>query len=178
MSALTLTQAKSYLRVGHSNDDVLIQLIVDGVEEWTERTFGLGLSETTQTDYLDGGMRALWPQRYPVISITSVYDAVTENTSDADDYNLRNSLQIIQDGEGRWEDGRGRWRVIYTGGYGTTQAVPAGLKLELLGLVARAYENRVGAQSESAAGWSTNFASLLDSDTMIRLRAYNPRPLV
>lgn len=171
MSIIALDVAKSFLRVGFAVDDVLIQLLVDGVEEWVERRCAVSLVAVTPTDYLSGGGYALRPAVHPVNSITRITDVDSGAVLSSALFSLRDSRQVLYSGgETRWPDGRQRYKVEYSGGY---MVVPTGLQLALLGLVARAYRNRGGVTSESAAGWSIVWDKLLDSDIGKGLTPYD-----
>jgi len=168
MSIITLAQAKSHLRVASSSEDTYIQLLLDSVEDWVSEYCGVGLSESTHTERVDGGGTLLRLLHLPVISVTSVTDKDDDTAEDSDDYYASDYAVLREDGD-RWNGGRGRWEVVYVGGYGGTgdssQAVPTGLKLGILGLVARAFNVRSGERfSMAAAGGSMNWGDLLDAD--------------
>jgi len=165
-SYLALAESKRYLRVGHASDDVLIQSLIDGLEQWVTSKFSIGFSSVAQTDTLDGGGTNLRPYRQPVTSITSITDLVTDEAESSDLYALRAGSEIVRDDGSRWVRGRGRWSVVYVGGYTT---VPASLKNVLLSLLYRAYNNRGGVDSESSEGYSVNWQALMSSDMMAQI---------
>ena len=169
MSFLALAESKRYLRVGQSDDDALIQSLIDGVEQWFSAKFSTGLTQATQTDQLDGGGTSLRPYRQPVASVTSITDLVTSNVESSDVYALRADSEVIRDDGSRWALGRGRWSVIYVGGYATLAAIPASVKNVLLSLLFRAYNNRGGMTSESSEGYSVNWQALMSSDMMAQV---------
>lgn len=178
MSVTQLTMAKSYLQVSHSNDDPLIQLLLDSCEEYVERLCSIALVSAHWHEYLDGGGVALWPAHCPIRSITRIYDE--EGMCDVDEsvYFLRRNNQIVQDADTRWELGRGRWRVYYVGGYGGDLGIPAGLSLAILTLVRRVYDNRGGRTTENASNWSVSWSELLVGDFARLLTPYIMRPRI
>ena len=113
MSFLALAESKRYLRVGQSDDDALIQSLIDGVEQWFSAKFSTGLTQATQTDQLDGGGTSLRPYRQPVASVTSITDLVTSNVESSDVYALRAGSAVIRDDGSRRALGRGRLGVAY-----------------------------------------------------------------
>lgn len=169
MSVISLAEAKSYLRVADAGDDTLIQALIDGAEEWVERTCAIYLTQTNVVARVDGGGTALWPPRGPVVSLSEVYDEDASAVVTATLYHLRGASGIIRDGYGRWADGRERYRLTYVAGYST---VPAGLKNALLQLIYRAYTNRASVKSEGAAGWRGDYDSLTGGDFWKTLRPY------
>ena len=169
MSYLTLAEAKRFLRMGNASEDTLIQSLIDGLEQWFSAKFSTGLTPATQTDLMDGGGTTLRPYRQPVASITSITDLVTSNVESSDLYALRAGSEIVRDDGSRWWPGRGRWSVVYVGGYATTGAIPASIKNVLLSLLFRAYNNRGGMASESSEGYSVNWQSLMSSDMIAQL---------
>lgn len=173
---VSVDDMKKFLRVSHDSDDDLIGTLIDGCQSWIESVCGIKLTESNYAGYMDGGGVSLWPEYRPVISVTSVTDNETGTAQSTDNYYLRYSSQIVHDGESRWSDGRGRWLVSYTAGYGGTGDdsidVPNGLKVALMHLVRRAYDARGGPKSESAAGWSVSWEGLVSGDVGVLLSPY------
>ena len=176
MSVLDLATTKAYLRIDYSDQDAVIQQLIDGAEQWAEEICGVRLAQAARTDDVDGGGFGLWPPAAPVSAVTSVTDIVIDSDTplDAASYRLA-ANRIIRVNGWRWAAGPGRFRVDYTGGYAI---VPEGLKLSLLKLVARAFANRDGRQAQAVAGFSEKWQSLAGSDVMATLRPYIARPTV
>ena len=176
MSVLDLATTKAYLRIDYSDQDAVIQQLIDGAEQWAEEICGVRLAQAARTDDVDGGGFGLWPPAAPVSAVTSVTDIVIDSDTplDAASYRLA-ANRIIRVNGWRWAAGPGRFRVDYTGGYAI---VPEGLKLSLLKLVARAFANRDGRQAQAAAGFSEKWQGLAGSDVMATLRPYIARPTV
>lgn len=177
MSVVTAALAKRYLQVAHASDDALIQLLIDGAEEWLTKRLAIAWAEAVHTDYVDGGGVSLWPFAHPIISVTSVYDTETTTTAPSTSYLLKRNMQVAHVGGLRWMEGRGRWRVIYVGGYGgagaSSMAVPGQLKTIVLMLVARAYNNRGGMAGQSAEGFAVTWQEFRSSDIVRLLGEYD-----
>jgi len=173
---VSVDDMKEFLRVSHDSHDDLIGTLIDGCQSWIESVCGIKLAESSYAGYMDGGGVSLWPEFRPVISITSVTDSETGTAESTDNYHLRFDSQVVHDGESRWSDGRGRWLVSYTAGYGGTGDdsvdIPNGLKVALMHLVRRAYDARGGAGSESASGWSVTWEALMTGDIGLLLQPY------
>lgn len=204
MSMLDLATAKSYLRIGSSTAmDSLVQAIIDGAEDWVSEFCGVQFGEVLRTDELDGGSKNLYTRRTPIRHVTSVTDVETSQAYAEDtDYRVQNDRLTLIQGEAygawagratdqgaRWLEGQGRWQVNYLCGYlvatATTTAgpadgyahytVPGGLKMAVLEMVRRLYDNRGGVSSESASGWAVNWLTLHESDIVDLLTPYARR---
>ncbi len=173
---VSVADMKEFLRVSHDSHDDLIGTLIDGCQSWIESTCGIKLTESRYAGYMDGGGVSLWPEYRPIISIASVTDSETDTVESTDNYYLRYNSQVVHDGESRWGDGRGRWLVSYTAGYGGTGddsiEVPSGLKVALMHLVRRAYDARGGTKSEGASGWTANWDGLMSGDVGVLLSPY------
>lgn len=131
---LSLTEAKSWLRVDGSDEDALIESLItsarDQVEEYTARTL-INRTVTLKLDEVEVDEDAdIWLPYGPVSAITSVTyyssdDAATVES--ADDYYLAGDRLTH---EGAWTTERD-WAsitVLYTAGYGAGRDdLPAGL---------------------------------------------------
>lgn len=171
MSVIELSFAKSYLRIAGAQQDALIQSLLDGAEDWVERRCGIKLATETVTEDLDGGEIYLFPSHRPVTAVTSVTDLHGNEEQDA----VRIADRIARENEygtpsgSVWDDGERRYRVVYTAGFGE---IPYGLRMAILMLVSRAYENRGGAAADGQAGLSVQWAPLNSSDIEQLLRPY------
>ncbi len=178
MSYVLLATAKRYLRVTHAADDVLIQSNIDSAEEWLALRCGFLWAETADIESnVDGGGISLWPPSHPVISVSEVLDTEGSTAESTNNYNLCNNSQVVHDGELRWAKGRGRWQVTYTAGYGgagaAAIAIPDGLTNIVLGLIARAYNNRGGIMSEGAEGFTVIWQKFIDTDIARQIQHYD-----
>lgn len=170
MSTLAIATVKEFLEIGHTEQDTVVQAIIDGVEEYVEREAGIGLVASALIEDLKGGLFSLRPKIAPLNSVTSVERLASDDTLETVDATL---YRIEGERVVRWD--RVRWdrdtvfRLTYNGGHST---VPAGLKLALLQLVRRAYDNRGGKSQQAAQGFGVTWAVLKDSDVWKALRPY------
>jgi len=183
MSIVSASEAQAFCRVPDGTDASLFTLLIEAAESWIEETFGIGLSEATHIEWLDGGSPNLWPSYYPIVSVTEVYDEEDEAAEDSSYYYLRGRWAIRRDGGTAWPAGsgrlgKGRYKVTYVAGFGGTYDVPPVLKLAVLQLVARAYDNRGELASEASAGHSMNWRELAGTDVWNVLLSIKPVSLV
>ncbi len=181
MSFLTLPETKEFLEIDYSTQDLTIQTLIDGIEEWIEEYCALFLTNASRTDDVDGGGRSLWPKNRPVTSITSVtiiVDGEDEELINSEEYRLSND-QVIRNDESRWRTGkigqvnRSAYRVISVGGHSSGGTpVPAGLKLAMLQLIFRQNFSKGGKSRQGAAGFGVDWQALLTSDPMVTLNKY------
>lgn len=135
MSLVSLADAKTYLGLTGSDNDTVIQNMLDGIDKRFEAYCKRRLVSTTLTETLDGsGKTRLWlPQ--PAESITSVHVSANQewtaaNLVDASEYDI-----IPDHGNGRadgirlqrydyeiWEVGRLNIRVVFLAGFATPPA--------------------------------------------------------
>lgn len=158
---VTLTEAKTQLRVTHAEDDVYITTLItaarEWAEEWTKRAF---IAQTWTVQYpgwpaLDDCFELTRPN---LISVTSV------KYRDADDVEQTVSVADYQvetlafPGEVRMmstysfpalqEDRLYPITIVYTAGYGASAAnVPTRVKQAILMFVHHLYDNRVPVSS-------------------------------
>jgi len=166
MSVISLAQAKEYLKIDYDDQDTVIQMMIDGAEEWLERFCGISFSTSDYAEniFSEGGYN-LWPKYRPVNSITSV--AYNGATVDTDDYVLDgNSIRRV--GNRRWKEYY-QYTVRYNAGYST---VPAGLKMVILQLIAKAFLNVGGRESEQSENWSVSWDNLIDGQIRQMIQPY------
>lgn len=178
MAIVTTEQARLYLQISHSVEDSLIPLMIDGAQEFVAATTGLYFhdGDGSVTEHLDGGNESLWPSRLPIQSVTSVTD---RESGEAYEYKATDSRILRKTANLVWPGGNAaaqRWAVVYSAGYDIDSA-PVGLRLAVLDLVYRAYNNRGGQSSSSGAGHSMNWASIANSDIMDILDRHSIRRL-
>jgi len=182
---VTRTEAKAILRVRHSHDDDLVDMLVAGaegfVQEYCGVFFGDEAADLVHTEDLDSDrVRSLLPRFTPINSVTSVTDNDSDDAVvDADTYRY-SATRIFKRGTDSdddshvWERGYGRWRAAYNGGY-LAATLPAGMKAVILQLVYRAFWGRGGKSRQAAAGHGYSFRPLLDSDMAKELTRYKSR---
>lgn len=171
MNAITLAEAKQQIQIGSDLADAEIIDIAEGAEAWVSRQTGRLWTEQQITDFVDGGGRYLWLPQGPVISVSAVETAVSGTSVSSDLYQIVQARRLMYD-YGRWPGGLDYWKVTYTAGYGSTYSIPADLKLLVLQLAARWFDNRKGTEREGSSGHSISWAALADSDMMITLQNY------
>jgi len=192
MSVLSLVTAKQLIGLGSSSVDAMIQILIDGVEEWVEDFCSLKFTKTTYVDLLDGGDISLFVESNPIVSITKIEridSATDEELVDADAYRLaddeilKNPFIIHNTNDGgsitsssftprRWTTGRKNFRVTYIGGYDGAPEVPKGLISLMYDLLVRGYHNRGGQESAGVSGMSVRWSAVLESDMAVRLNTY------
>ena len=167
MKILTLDLMKQAAMIGHSRQDAFLGVVGDSLEEWVENTCAIKLHERNASkllpaEYVDGGRRNLVPMYHPIVGVTSVVDREDSSVTDAENYRW-NAWRIWKRDESNWRSGDQRWIVTYSAGYDQDD-IPATLKLGMLMLCKRWYDNRPGASSGSAMGESVNWADYVDTD--------------
>jgi len=150
--------------------DTLLDILIDGAEAYAEQVLGVKFTSTTRTDELNGGGHSLIPFSLPITAISKITDQISEAELDSDTFRqLDNQILFGTSGWNRWLQGRGRYKVEYTGGYDGAVTAPAGLKLSVLELSVRGYHNRSGLSSQSSQGVSTNWETIAASDIGAKL---------
>ncbi len=154
---VTLALVKSHLRVDHSDEDDLLNLIITAARQWAEeytrRSF---VTQTWTLDMDDFPAGTGLPLRYgsPLQSVSSVkyYDSdETLQTWSADEYHVDTKSivgRVVLDDGYSWpsdlDDRPNCVTVTYVAGYGDEATdVPAAIRLALLEIIANGYENRV-----------------------------------
>lgn len=168
--ALNITDAKAYCRIDDETEDVVVAMLLDSAIDFVERWCGIGLTASEVTEYHHGG-EIIEVSRRPIVSISEIYDRADEETIDSSDYQFFNGTIEYDVSGGAWGAGQNRWKVTYTGGY-TSATVPNMLTNAVYSLVARAFDNRGGRTSESVAGWSVNWQSLIQGEIGMMLAPY------
>ena len=158
---------KQAAQIGHDRQDAFLEVIGDSLEEFIESSCAIklherGASKLLPAEYCDGGRLNLFPMYHPIVGVTSVVDREDSSVADATGYRW-NAWRIWKRDESNWRSGDQRWIVTYSAGYDLDD-FPARLKLAMLMLCRRWYQNRGGASSESAMGEAVNWADLVDTD--------------
>ena len=172
MSVVTLTQAKLHLKVSSTAVDTVLQIYLDACENWIAEELGIGLTSVAVIgERVDGGMSILYLERGPVAVITTVTDKYDDSLVDPDEYLLvERGIAREVDQTMLWDGGLRRYEVDYKGGY---TALPKGLVLVILQLVARAYKNRDLRTSEGQpTGDSISWNRIVETDIQRLMRVY------
>ncbi len=168
MSLITLSEVKEASSISHTAQDVFLQDLIDGVEDWAQRYLGQTFSSALHVEHMDGGGFALRPEHRPVTSVTEVYDTEASSVEDETAYDLVRD-GIYRDNMCRWEEEpHNRWRVTYYGG----EAMLAGVKAALIMLITRLRANPEGLSRQGAAGYGSGFERFLDTDVKVLLDPY------
>jgi hypothetical protein len=141
MSAVLLTDAKTFLNVTVATHDAELQSMLDRAEAILARRVG-PLSLTTVTDEVHTGPGPLLLKRYPVVSVTSA----TSDGVAVSDLDLDVDTGLLY---GAFTSGFRKVRVTYTAG----RAVPpADLEAAVLELVKHLWESQRPAGAQAPPG--------------------------
>ena len=155
---VTSAEAKTFLGVGNTDDDTLIGALIDYVSAAIERYCGKAFSSSaSRSEYCDGGGSDLILTYTPVTAIASIVDTFDDDAVvTATDYSYDGAAGLVfpsLDSEfwtaGRWDSGRRRFLVTYTGG---DSATPDDVKLAALTWIADIYNCRDDIKSGSMGG--------------------------
>lgn len=152
---VTLEEAKGHLRVDSSDDDIVIETLIQQGREWIETGYDLALINQTWDWYLDAfpGESELVIAKFPLASVTGVYYTAygaAEATWSSSNYVVD---AYRQPGRVKLVDGAA-WpgdtlvvvngvRVRFVAGFGAAgKSVPAMIRQALLLMVGHWYENR------------------------------------
>lgn len=141
---ITLTEVKTEINETSSDNDTLLNSLIDAVESIWDSLTGRTWYETTHTEYFDiekeTNMIAL--TNYPIVSVDSIYEDSdreynADDLLDSDDYAVDEVNGIITF-DYDLEIGPKALKVAYTAGYkdGSTYSVPDWLKQILIRQVA------------------------------------------
>lgn len=170
MSFLAIAEVKEFLEIGFEIQDTVVQVIIDGVEDFAERECGVKLTASEITEDHKGGSKALRPFIAPLNSITSIESVASDGTLELIEAAVyRQDLNRIVRFDGSLWDRNTLYRVKYNGGHAV---VPNGLKHAMFQLARRSFDNRGGKQSQSAAGFGTTWMDMNKSDAMKWLRPF------
>lgn len=157
---ITLAEAKAQMRVEHSDDDTLIERLIDVAINYTDVTGALGKAMITQKwgQWIAPNPSTVTLILGPVQAVTAVKYYDTDGTLQTDDYNNyqvfgTSTATTIEPKTGfNWpttQDRPDAIKIEYEIGYGDTAAdVPAVIKHAMLVLVAHWYENRENSQMD------------------------------
>lgn len=157
MAAVTLDQAKAFLRYDDESEDATIALVLSAAQDWVERHTGHAL---TQREFTQGvktfcGPISLdwWPVFGPVTISYVDTDGEPQTINDARLIDVMRPASVYAASGAQWPmvDYGGQHAVTYTAGYATPDDVPAGLLLAMLVHAGMTDEQRGG--DTSAAAW-------------------------
>ncbi len=170
---VTLADVKTFLQIGFSTDDALLNQLIVGysaaIESYCKRSLS---GVVAQTDIFDGGSREFILPGHPAVSITSITDRIDASVVDPMLYDLdagggmvmagTPSTQAVvgvidvaifarSQGEQLWGFGRRRWQVAYTHGYAS---VPLDVKQAAFLLISARYNRRDELSEEQVGDYS------------------------
>lgn len=172
-SPLTLAEAKAQMRVEHTDDDTIIQRLIDAAVAFVDVTGALGKAMITQTWAQWVGMVPGTVQLMlgPVQSVTAIkyYDTdgvlQTATLSDFDVFGTPTSTTVSPKSGKSWPVAQNRpyaIRIEYVIGYGDAASdVPQTVRHALMMLVAHWYENREGTQERALSDVPYGFNELI-----------------
>ncbi len=184
MSLVTLALVKEWIQIAHSQQDNVLQLMIDGAESFLEGLLNIKLTSDEHEEDLDSdpsndfardpgfglsptngnGAAFLVPSNRPVTAVESVVDLQDEDAEF--NFRVQGDLIALTDADGNplgaWPPGLKRFRVSYTAGY-DEDTVPKTIKLAVCMLVKRAYDARDGQNGINANGNVADFGALMDS---------------
>jgi hypothetical protein len=185
----TINDVKSYLSgqgnaIGNTDDALLNRLITAAsglLCRLMNRDAGLCPS-ASYTEYFDGlGQDVYFPANFPVTAISSIQVGLTVIPASSDGISaagwvLRDDAIYLL-GSYRFTKGRQNCKVIYTGGYANTAAVPPEIAQACVELVARKYRRRksINLISEGIAGAQTQFTQKDATDDIMQAIAQYTR---
>lgn len=168
-----VTQAEARAFIGISESamaSTILDALIPAAEGYVAMYCGCALVEDEVTEDVEGGGIYLRPTRLPIASVDTITDLTNDDSEFSDYIVSKTAIARDETMRTRWEKGFARWRVTYTGGYGDTYAAPGALKVAVLMIIARLYNNRQGLRSQSAgAGDSFGYADVMTSDICVLL---------
>ena len=196
MSVTSLALVKEYLMISHSAQDNVIQMMIDGAEDFLKAELGIELASASYTEnlplangpldtsawyvqpWMSTGDMHLTPTHQPCTAVASVTDLYNPD-SDPYTFTLINGLIHWTDENGipygRWPQGVARFQVVYTAGLAT---VPAVITEAVCALVKRRYDSRSGETGTGASGATQTWSDFRDADFMKRVRTAFSRRLI
>jgi len=180
MSLIALAIYKEWLQIDWDTENNILGIITEGLEDHLQELIGVRFIESggdaALNNDVDGGDIHLRPKYHPVTALNSITDRNTDEAYDISDVKF-NERTIWQEGQTRWGGGPERWRVNIDAGY-TESSLPSGLKMVMLDVAFRWYNNRGGRKSESFEGVKVTWADFFTSDVMAKLSAYDFRGII
>lgn len=152
---VSTAEAKTHLRVDHTDDDTYIDTLVSSARQWLEEEYGVAMINQTWTlklrDWPDGDGE-IWLPRYPLSSVTSIAyvdeDGTTQTWAssnysvDTDSRPGRVRLAYDKNWPGTRDQGDAI-TVTYVAGYGAAATdVPDPMVAAVKLLLAHLYRNR------------------------------------
>jgi hypothetical protein len=175
---LSLAEIKSFLQIGHTKEDTILQIIGEAVEEWTQEVTAIQFAavegDLDQDEKLPGGEKNLRPTKHPVLNVSRITDQIVSEVVPASDYSFNDMRIWLKNECNFWAAGSDRFRVEYTAGY-LKADVPTGLKLIMLQVCHRMYNKRGDIESDGAFTFREKWSNLFEGDIAQMLEPYSFR---
>ncbi len=163
MNVLTTAEAERHLQLQSGSGGTMLAELIELVTVKLARFAGRDAwgPVESRTEYHDGDTAYIFPRVWPVVSfrvfedIDHVWAADTELS--ADDFYATESGTIISE-SGRFGAGVRNIKLVYTGGYASTDAVPAVVKMAAKIQLEREYNarKRPGRQGDAASSMESD----------------------
>lgn len=159
MDVISRHEAEIFLDIDSGTGDALLERLITDVSAMLARITGRtdwGAS-AERTEYADGGDNFVatdyWPISSAAIYEDQDHDFDDDSLVDSDDIHIGTDGIIWYEGY-KFEDGPEAVKIVYTGGYANTAAIPEIIKAAALRQLEHEYNRRQrrGAQSQTAAG--------------------------
>ncbi len=177
VALVSLAEAKEYLKVTNSNDDVILSHLINAVSAWVAGYLKRNLVATSYVEYYSGdGSFEMMLRNYPINSISAInIDALRVFASDnAVDVTAN---VIIKKGQGLirafnllygWTSGESNIKISYNAGYtaatdgGATGTMPYDIRMAAKRILERSYirgytQRKLDYQSESLNSMNVTF---------------------
>ncbi len=186
MALISLADAKLFLKITASTEDVIVGDLVNQVSQFINDYCGHPLLQATYTEFYDGdGTNELILRNFPVVSVTTIHDdplrvfgADTAKVV-ASDVMLEKGAGIVRlwNNGGYFNRGEGNVKVVYVAGYALA-SVPYSIQLAVRRLVAKIYRQsyqtpKDGVQTETQQDRTTTyFDEPIPKDIALMLQPY------
>lgn len=180
IALVSLAEAKEYLKITTTGDDVIISHLINAVSEWVGRYLNRDLVSKSRIEYYSGdGSSVLILKHSPVTAIASIYaDSQREWASSTlinqTDLIIKKDSGIIEAFNlfGNFQSGRSGIKITYTAGYtvatdgGATGTMPYAIRMAVKRLIDNQYRigytnRKLDYSSESLGGMNV---TLKDND--------------
>lgn len=146
---ITLAQAKSHLRIDHSDDDTYLSLCITASRIFFEKMCEITISQTTLKLSLDDFEDVLYLPKGPIQSVTEIeyYDSnnTLQNVADWQEDIASGPARLMPLLDESWPEISGVMNAVqitYVAGFVNAAAVPELLKAGIKFYVGHLYENR------------------------------------
>ena len=171
---ISLADVKTYLtRAGvafGSDNDTILEMLINSVSTWVRSFVGRNLIQTTHTEYYNGGGGTdLILKNRPIISVTTVHvDALrawgTSSLIASGDIMINKPSGILTcwNNTGWWERGEANIKVVYSAGYAIAD-IPSDIQLAICRTVDKHWrdgysQRRLDVSSESIGDKTSSYA--------------------